>query len=289
MNCQDFLNQAWNDHASRAEEVAVRLPEGISLVDEERQVTPMVQLVAHVMGEHLGKWSEGVDLLNALGARSAAKASKDGTAAIERATASLDLASGVTSDLSRFSVSDRVRILAQAAAALIGQKSPARAKLLFFESLDLAERSIGKDDPANRALAVTANNLASGLEEKANRSEEERALMLAAAKAARRYWEIAGGWTEVERAEYRLAMSYLKAGEPSEALRHAQACLEICEANLAPALEFFFGYECLGVAERARGNELGWAKAVERMESFFSQLTKEDQEWCQASLEKMKA
>ena len=60
MNYQDFLNHAWNDHANRPDDVAARLPVGIDLVTAEKQVGPMAQLVAHVMGEHLGRWSDGI-------------------------------------------------------------------------------------------------------------------------------------------------------------------------------------------------------------------------------------
>jgi hypothetical protein len=287
MSYEEFVNQAWNDHASRAADVASRLPQGIALVENEKQLAPMAQLVTHVMGEHLGRWSEAIALLKTLSARPCAAASQDGGRAIRRAIAALELASGTETDVHEFSSSDRVRILASAAAALIGQKSVLRAQRLFLESLELAERALSKDDPANRALAVAANNLASELEELPSRTTDERELMLTAAKAARRSWEIAGGWTEVERAEYRLAMSHLKAGEPSQALQHARACLEICEANQAPALEFFFGYECLATVEAARGNEPGKAEATEKLESFFAKLSKEDQAWCRASLEKL--
>src|SRR5581483_5972026 len=117
--------------------------------------------------------------------------------------------------------SDKARVLAVAAAALAGQKRTKEAIRDWKLALELAQYGPKKTDPAARALAVTGNNLASALEEQADRTADERALMLEAAKAARRFWEIAGGWQEVERAEYRLCMSHLKAGEPSIALEHA--------------------------------------------------------------------
>ena len=67
----------------------------------------------------------------------------------------------------------------------------------------------------NRALAVAANNLASSLEERSTRSAGERELMILAAQTARHYWGRAGGWLETERAEYRLAMSWVQAGDPA--------------------------------------------------------------------------
>ena len=41
------------------------------------------------------------------------------------------------------------------------------------------------------------------------------------ALAARRYWEIAGTWTNVERAEYRLAMTHVALGEIAEVTMEA--------------------------------------------------------------------
>lgn len=67
------------------------------------------------------------------------------------------------------------------------------------------------DHPAFRALAVTGNNLACTLEEKNHRSLQETELMILASRTARKYWELAGGWLEISRAEYRLAMNYLQA------------------------------------------------------------------------------
>lgn len=67
--------------------------------------------------------------------------------------------------------------------------------------------------------------------------------MKSAARVARQYWEVAGTWIEVERAEYRLAMTMLAAGDPVAALEHAELCLKICTSNNAEPFEHFFAHE----------------------------------------------
>jgi hypothetical protein len=136
--------------------------------------------------------------------------------------------------------------------------------MLFEQALEeAASADLQRDDPAHRALATTGNNLACALEMKPNRSDAERDLMLLAARATRRHWEIAGGWLETERAEYRLAMSHFEAGDLAQARLHAQNCLEIVEANGSVPLERCFGYEALAKIERAAGNSVGCAQALQ--------------------------
>ena len=113
--------------------------------------------------------------------------------------------------------------------------------------------------------------------------------MIHAAQAARHHWERAGTWLEVERAEYRLAMSWLQAGDLAQARRHAQQCLEIVDANQGAALERFFGWVALGVVARAAGDAAGHAHAVERARADFAALSADDQGWCRAELDKLAA
>ncbi|HEY8708172.1 MAG TPA: hypothetical protein VIM34_09255, partial [Burkholderiaceae bacterium] len=144
-------------------------------------------------------------------------------------------------------------------------------------------------DPMNRALAVTSNNLACTLEHKTHRSTRECELMILAAQAARRYWERAGTWLETERAEYRLAMTWLQAGDPAQAREHAQACLDIVAANGAVALERLFGWEALGHVEHAAGDPAAHAEALARAREAYAELDEADQVWCAASVEALAA
>ncbi len=158
-----------------------------------------------------------------------------------------------------------------------------------FLPVEKAQLGIIKSDPANQIQAITGNNLAAGLEEQANRSLDETELMIFAAKTARKYWEISGTWLEIERAEYRLAMTYLAAVDLSVSFNHAQACLEISREHAAEPLELFFGYEALASVEKARKNELGFSKAIEHMKVAFDGLSVDDRSWCARYLSKLQA
>lgn len=290
MTLDSFLNQAWNDHATDAKGVAERLQKNLDLLTENKQIPGFVQLASHVFGEHLGQWQNGIAFLESLKKLSVYQPSSDSQSAIDRAVATLKIAGGLIADLQSFGNSDQIRIYATAAAALCAQDKTQKASELFKKSLEMSQAGLAKTDPANRTLAMIGNNVASILEEKKTRSAEENQLMILAALAGRKFWEVAGTWLNVERAEYRLCMSYLKAGQLQQALEHAQLCLEVIEQNQAEPMEYFYGYEALALAEKARANQVGFDKAVEQAKKYFDLIANaDDKKWCKAALEKLSA
>ena len=112
--------------------------------------------------------------------------------------------------------------------------------------------------------------------------------MLFAAKLARKYWELAATWLEVERAEYRLSQSHLSAGEIELAIQHAKLCLEICQNNSANPMELFFAYECFAKIYRKQNKEDEFANAIQRMEFYLSKLNKDENPWCVRALNALK-
>lgn len=287
MDFDTFINQAWDDHAADPRAVAQRLPAGIALVGDEAQLNQLMNLAQHVHGAHLGEWQAGIAFIERLATLPMFAAGGASGLASARSVASLRLAEGAGVDLDSMSASDRIRAGAMAASHL-AERDTTRAQHLLQDAIELAQSAgLPASDPMNRALAVTGNNLACALEEKAERSADERALMILAAQTARRYWALAGTWLETERAEYRLAMSWLQAGDPVRARAHAQACLAIVAAHDGAALERFFGSEALGLAERAAGNASGHAQALARAREAFAELDPADQGWCAASLDKL--
>ena len=105
------------------------------------------------------------------------------------------------------------------------------------------------------------------------------------ARTALSFWARAGTWLELERAQYRLAHTWIKAGDPAQARRHAQSCLDTVRQHDAPALEQFFAWEALACVERAAGDPLAQARAVQQARAVFERLTPEDRASCQASLD----
>jgi hypothetical protein len=280
----DFMAQAWDAHASEPEAVAARLSDqGARLATTPGFLSRLAGLTNHVHGTHLGTWDAGTRALQAL--QDHAQCTGAVRAEIMRALASLAVCRGDERAMEGLSPSDAVRVAAVAAAHL-AERDTVRAIAHWQDALARYDAlQPGDDDPCHRALAVTGNNLACTLEELTERTASQRQLMIEAAQAARRHWALAGTWLEVERAEYRLAMTWLKAGDATQAIRHAQACRDVVQAHAAPALERFFAEEAVGLCAKAAGHSAAFAEARAQAERAFGELEESDRAWCRASLD----
>lgn len=285
MDFDSFLDQAWTDHAEHAAAVAERLAEpGLALLQQEDHVLPLAFLAQHVHGQHLGRWAEGLAFQQRLAALPLVAAGSATAQSLQRFAAVMKLAGGLADERTGLGCSDRARLTAMAAAAL-GVHDPGRARALLEEATAAVEANALSDaDPAVRALAIAGNNLAGSLEDLPVRSETERALMVLAAQTGRVFWARAGSWLETERAEYRLAKTWLKAGDAAQAHHHARCCLDIVQANGNVALEHFFGLEVLGLAQRAAGDEAAVAHTLVQMGVTFDALDENDKGWCRPTL-----
>lgn len=282
MTFEEYLNDAWAAHPEQPAELLKNFKSHFSLISSGDEITSMGHLIAHVSGEHLGEWGKGIQLLQELRNHPQVK----DEAALNRFIASLSLGDDRSFSLANFSDSDKVRILAMTASALAAQNDLERSAQYLAEAEEICNAKLDRKDPANRNLAVASNNLACSLEEKKSLTHDETYLMIHAAFTARKFWEIAGTWLEVERAEYRLAKTFLKADILDKAFSHAEKCLEIISANGNDPLEVFFGMEVLAEVEKARNNGLGCDEAVKCMRESFDKLKPEDKNWCQQTLER---
>jgi hypothetical protein len=289
MDFDTFIEQAWTDHATDAAGVADRLPQALPAVASAQQLAQLSHLAQHVHGAHLARWHDGVAFQQQLAGLPSCTAGSGEAASIARTISALRLAGAMGDDRTGASPSEHIRLSALAA-ILLAEHDALRAAALLQAALDSAGAAALPDtDPFHRALAVAGNNIASTLEDKRRRTDEERRLMILAAQTARHHWAVAGTWLETERAEYRLAMTWLQAGDPAQARLHAQQCLDIVAANAGPALERFFGWEALARVERAAGPGPGHAQAVAQAEIAFTELDDSDRGWCQASLDALRA
>jgi hypothetical protein len=288
MDFDDFVSQAWSDHADDSPAVATRLQgQALALVTEPAQVPRLAHLAHHVFGEHLARWADGLSFLQQLAALPACSSQADVAQGVRRHVASLQLAAGQPDPRAGFDISERIRITALAAADLASHDAQ-RASAFLEEALAQSDQAVlPATDLSHRVLAVTGNGIAGTLEEKPQRSELERRLMIRAAQVARRHWELAGTWLETERAEYRLARTWQQAGDLTQARQHAQNCLEIVQAHDNVPLEAFFGWEALGLVEHSAGNAAGHAQAVRNAQAAFEALSADDQGWCRPSLDKL--
>lgn len=284
MDFKEYIDHAWSIHATETKSVFDSLDDGEKLIIANDNIPVLARLITHVCGDHLGLWEKGIEKLQNLKLNPCYVNNTESEFSIVRLIATLKICSRELKDVSHFSVSDQVRMLAQAAGMISEHGQISRATDYFKRSLEMANQGLEKEDPAHRALAVTGNNLACTLEEKKDRSELETELMILAAQAGRKFWEIAGGPSEVASAEYRLSQSYLQASQIEKSFEHAQLSIEACEANKCSALDCFFGYEAIALAEKARSNDIGYSNAVEKIKIYFEQLSEDDKKWCQKTL-----
>ncbi len=280
MTFDAFVETAWNDHADRPQEVADRLAASLHVVQAPEHVPPFARLLTHVFGEHLGQWHRGIDLLESLRGLPANDDSAAVAGALTRSIASLRYASGDRSAVEPLSLDDRVSALATAAAAFAGRNDFAQALAAYAEAVRFANAGLVSDSPAIRALAIGGNNLAAALEGKTPRDESETRGMIAAAESALKYWKLSGTWLEEERAEYRLTRSLLQAGEPKAAIRSAERCIHVCRSNGAPAIEEFFGYTVLALAQRAAGDASSFKDSRRQALRLFEQVPQEERQSC---------
>lgn len=287
MTFSSYLDSAWESHAKDTLSVANNFSTGLKLAETNEDLAQLANIVAHVYGQHLGRFQDGVVVLQELKSHPQFKSGSDTDNAIFRATQALQIANGGDAGLVDQDASTQIRILTVAAAAL-SEHNTAKAKELFLRSLELAKK-IDTSDPANRALAITGNNLAAALEEHASRTTEADELMILSAKTGRKYWEIAGTWLEVARAEYRLSMSYLASGKLNESLEHAKASVEICTTNKASSFDMYSGFEAIARIEKALNDRPAFKSAFAKAEFLFEKLSTEDKAWFEPGFMKLKA
>lgn len=281
MTFAQFIDQSWNDHATRTAEVAERLRQAAAAAAPE-QIASLVPLITHVYGEHLGAWDEGIQLLSGL--QAVTESAEDRQSLLRNITA-LRLAAGQANDAADLMVSDRIRVLCVAGSALAGQGQAERAGKWLDEALTLAE-SLIHSDPANRALAVTGNNLAAALEEKKGRTPVETRLMLTAARAGLKYWLRAGQWPQHQAAHYRLSKSLFSAGEQAGAVEAAMSCLALCKANEAGPFDMFWAHEALATSTRSF-KPAAYLENLRAMRDFYERMPDGEKSYCTARLQEL--
>ncbi len=283
MTFDKFVDQAWTDHKDQSTAVAHRLREFIPMVSTQDQIPPLVSLVTHVFGEHLGQWSDGIELLQRLQSQAD---SAEHRHTVYRSIAALRLAGGMADNVDDLLNSDQIRVLCVAASAVNGHGQFDRAIAYFSEALKLTADGLKNDDPALRSLAVTGNNLAAELETRKSRSTLETDFMVRAARAGLKYWLLVGDWNQHQAAHFRLSKSLLAASYFGEALEEAMSCLALCKANAASAYDLFWANEA--VASVIHGSKPSvFAEHLDRMRDYFKQLSPSDQPWCEPRLKEM--
>jgi hypothetical protein len=293
-----LIASAWDDHADAPEAVAERLRGALKRLARPEDVAPLAALLAHVFGEHLGRYGEGLALLERLAYHPAARDQAVAQSQLARQMLALRFARGDTAVAPSLGLDDAVSVRAMAASMLCGRRQFAESLALLDEAVAMAEGSAAQPDglhehspllreasPALRALAVAGNNLAAALEELAVRDDTLTRGMLRAAEAGLRYWLRAGTWLEAERAEYRLARSCLAAGDATGAVAAAERCLARCIEAQAPDFERVFACAVLASSRRAAGDLAGFESVRAEALRLDAGLPAEDRRWTAADLD----
>lgn len=283
MNFKEYLTAAWSLHMTDPRKVADEIKQNFNLMESDDDVMAITRLIVHVCGEHLGDWTKGIELLRKLKNNATIKDQSE----MNRYMAILNLGNNPNQSIENFSSSDQVIIYAAVASALASLGGIKTAEKFLNLADEISRSKLSKEDSAIRTLATTCNNIIRTLENKSETTANEIQLMILAAKTARHFWELVGIWKDVQKAEYRLSLTCLKAGLLDESLMHAQLCLDINSKNGNEPLELFFAYEALAMVEKAKENIGANTKAVEKMKMIYSGLNAEDKLKCKASLAKV--
>lgn len=286
MDFNAFFNQAWSDHAKDSRAVAGRMAEGAQLATSGSELAQLMHLVTHIFGEHLGEWAEGERELDKLVQHKNLQWAEK--AALARAKATLRLGRDAHYIPRELPISDQARAMAAAASAQAAHGHLLAATELLHTVKEICD-GLTTDDPAQRALAVTANNLCCTLEEKTSRTSEESETMLYAARLALLKWGEVGDWRQKQSAEYRMAKALLQAKRPEEARTHALACLEILEGNSAGVFDFFSVRDCFATIEWMVGNQKEFLQELSAAETLFNSLSDEEKQWAGLDMEKLRA
>jgi hypothetical protein len=284
----EFLQQAWADHADRPEGVAARLRTDTPTPGSAAQLNALIRLTLHVLGEHLGRFDDARWRLCALATHEQADASVQSS--LRTALAALDLAQRGRAAFTSFTDGEIVRAQSGAAAICVGLGRSAAALDLIVAARARLTAMPDATASDHRPLAAACHNMAWVLHERGDtRSSADTVVMVEMAAASRAHWERAGTWLEVERGEYDLARMHLAAGQFDVALRHAAQCLAGCIANDAPPYEHFFGHEALARVQHARGDGAATAHHVQAAKATFDRLDADDQAACRKTLDELLA
>jgi len=238
------IEQAWAVHADQPEAAAALLRAAAARLAHAGAEPQQAWLRAaeHVLLGHLADAAGLAALLQDLPAEQTARA---------RAAIALARAPGSEPDWQDLAPAERIRAAYNAVLAL----SRARDFAAMAALMDRCQSWAQTDAPSGRAWAALANNVAGDLRYYlAAGDAEAAALMVEAARRARSAWQQAGGWLEVERADWQLARCAAAAGQGALALQAAQDSVRACQANEADDYEHCFAYEALGQAAVAAGD-----------------------------------
>lgn len=284
MNFKSYIDQAWAQHDKQTANVVQSYSLGLERAHSEDDILAFCRLVLHIAAEHDFNFEAALQETQKI-QKSEYAQSPAVKAVLLRQAASLKVMGEKKVDLSSFSISDRSLVFVVAASSFLYRNQFDKADDFLVQSVS-ASLALPSTDPAFKQMAMSCNNMAAFLSEKSELKTEEKKRMIDFAIYSRNFWEKAGTWLQVERAEYYLSRYFRKISDWDKALKHAELCLQICKSEKAPAVEMFFAHEALALTSKEMNDQFQFEKNLEQMKIFFNQCSESDQSWMQQSLKK---
>jgi hypothetical protein len=103
-------------------------------------------------------------------------------------------------------------------------------------------------EEAHQHFAKTINGRVWELLDKSSRTPEENDEMLQAAHACAYHWKFVGNAVHRQRGEWLISHVHVALGHATEALRHAERCFELTQANRSLMQDFDIAYSFEGIA-----------------------------------------
>lgn len=280
-----WLDQAWRRHADEPVAVLDELTARADTLPDDADGASALRLAEHLALAHLGDPAPLQRLLARVPAHPAWADQR------QRSQWALDTLAGRPTP----AIKPVLRLRALHGVVMVrvhhGDLADARHHLLggAAQVLPQADADADPDADALKACAATAHNTASDLLA-LPRDAARDMLMLDAAQLSHRLWSATGAWLNIERADYQLALSHAALGQGAAAQRHAQACLDRCEAEGADAVERFFAHEVLARAAQVLGDTAGVAGHRQHMHTLLADIGDADmRDWCLTTLDKLPA
>lgn len=282
MDIKELLNGGWARHEKESEALASDLEAHVSLAETPAHVGAYMQLANHTIGGHLKDWPRAAELAERLmsGRKDAHElavpysglAVAQFMAGKQAEAMASELHSVRLTDMEPISMMVRTRVLVADAKIAAGQIDA--GTLIYDAALKLA-RSRDEKLACDQVLAMTSNNVASELSNKAERTPAEDALMLKAAEAAREFWLKCGTWENEERADYLLTIVHNRLNQPDKALEFAARALEVIAKNGEEVVDEAFINLSMAKAFHLKDDRAGYEKVMARAQELADDFNEE--------------
>ena len=130
-------------------------------------------------------------------------------------------------------------------------------------------------DEAHKYFAQSTNGRVWELLQKSNRLPFEDEEMLHAAHACTYHWQFVGTAAHQQRGEWLISHVHVVLGHGNEALRHAQRCFELTEANrhLMQDFDIAYAFEGIARAQAMLGEDFLRLRSKQEIKEGFCDLT----------------